>query len=75
MQMKNTLNDHRSMFWAYRTKKMSTYFRPLVVVTLLGAIGLFPACGSKNQVACDCINPGAPSYLYASVTDSTASFK
>jgi 6-phosphogluconolactonase len=54
---------------------MSTYFRPLVIVAVLSTISFLPACGSKNQVACDCINPGASSYLYASVADSTVSFK
>jgi len=54
---------------------MSTYFRPFVVVAVLSAIGLLPACGSKNQIACDCINPGAPSYLYAAVANSILSFR
>jgi 6-phosphogluconolactonase (cycloisomerase 2 family) len=48
--------------------------RVIALAVLLSAIGLLPGCGSKNQIACDCINPGTSSYLYAAVTDHILSF-
>ena len=52
-----------------------SYLRTIAISAVLSVIGILAGCGSKNQIACDCINPGASSYLYAAVTNSILSFK
>ena len=55
---------------------MSPYLTRFIAAITLITMCFLAGCGSKsNPLPCNCINPGASSYLYAAVANSILSFK